>query len=141
VVDIYTQRSLTIPTDRLPAVGGIAERYGHLFNDDCLVGIWRSGLPNSLLWIVDNHKSKSDQPSVAHPSAPTWSWASTTRTTNTTLYTQNSQRPNSEAEVLDVRLEYEIFGARYGSTISGRLTMRGYITPVVWAMPKADASE
>jgi hypothetical protein len=50
LVRVYTSRSLTVPTDRILAISGIAERYGQAFGDQYCAGIWRATLSSALLW-------------------------------------------------------------------------------------------
>jgi hypothetical protein len=50
IVSEYTDRTLSVPTDRLLAISGVAETYAGIFKDDYLAGIWRRQLPAALLW-------------------------------------------------------------------------------------------
>ncbi|RSM00832.1 hypothetical protein CEP52_008903 [Fusarium oligoseptatum] len=58
LVDEFSNRSLTFPEDRLPAIGGIAERLGLQSKNQYLAGIWQSHLPGGLLWIVDTYAKR-----------------------------------------------------------------------------------
>ena len=137
-INIITEKALTLPSDRLPAISGIAEQYGRLLKDDYLAGIWRSSLPRGLLWIADSWKSKHDNLIPLNPNAPSWSWASINKATNSNLYTIGESRSVIEAEVVDVEIKHQTQGARYGPTESGRLTLRSFLTPMNWKMPAAD---
>jgi hypothetical protein len=53
IVGVYTHRKLTLKADRLPALSGIAARFGAL-QDEYKAGFWESVLPFELLWKVDN---------------------------------------------------------------------------------------
>lgn len=70
----YTGRYLTFPTDKLPAIAGIAAMYGTIFGADCeyLAGLWETFLKSELLW--SPKRSDISRPLV--PRAPSWSWAS-----------------------------------------------------------------
>lgn len=71
IVTQYSAADLTISTDRLPALSGIAERQSAITGDDYLAGMWRKDLELQLLW--SPFKAKSQRPDWRSPS---WSWAS-----------------------------------------------------------------
>lgn len=79
VVD-YSKRELTVETDKLPAISGLAQRYLHnkqRSDDVYLAGFWRSSLQNDLCWYVlrytTNQSSNPRRPIKYR--APSWSWA------------------------------------------------------------------
>jgi hypothetical protein len=82
----YTQCGLTKGDDKLVALFGIVDRVEQLTGDQCLAGLWRSQMPQCLLWLVNWDQAKPDgQTSVPQPHAqrrpegwraPSWSWAS-----------------------------------------------------------------
>jgi len=72
----FNDRRLTQPSDKLPAISGLASWFLGGRADDYLAGLLRSHLHTGLAWWVrpapDNH------PIAAPPyRAPSWSWAST----------------------------------------------------------------
>jgi len=72
VVEEYSRLLLTIPTDRLPALSGLAKRFAEANGDTYLAGLWASTVITDLLWHVSSVPT-------ARPDkfqAPTWSWAS-----------------------------------------------------------------
>ncbi|OHE94491.1 hypothetical protein CORC01_10211 [Colletotrichum orchidophilum] len=80
IVEDYTQRSLSIPGDRLLAISGVAQTLGTLVNpsDDIdaspyAAGLWRTPLlPLQLLWKPKNPIAPQLSSSYI---APSWSWA------------------------------------------------------------------
>lgn len=73
----YSVRRLTISTDRLPALSGIATEFSKILNDSYVFGLWKSDLHLGLLW--RQTRPTPTPPSVSSPTAPgipTWSWAS-----------------------------------------------------------------
>ncbi|KAH7409439.1 heterokaryon incompatibility protein-domain-containing protein [Cadophora sp. MPI-SDFR-AT-0126] len=50
LVEVYTHRHLTVSTDRILAISGIAERYGSAFGGQYCAGIWQSSFPRALFW-------------------------------------------------------------------------------------------
>ncbi|KAM3081916.1 hypothetical protein ACMFMG_004379 [Clarireedia jacksonii] len=50
----YSRRKLTVKTDKMVAISGIAKEFGLLLNDQYVAGLWESSLPHSLLWRHEN---------------------------------------------------------------------------------------
>jgi hypothetical protein len=73
VVGNFTSRSLTYNEDRLPAIAGIAQRFGMIANDSYHAGLWRRDIIHGLLWRIADYVST---PVIRSASAPSWSWAS-----------------------------------------------------------------
>jgi hypothetical protein len=91
-----------------------------------------------LLWVTDFSKTETTAKNLVsrNSSAPTWSWASTTTPIDFHLYGDAcGTYRDSKAAILDINLEHQTEGAWYGSTISGHLFIRGFVTPVDWIMP------
>jgi hypothetical protein len=79
IVKEYSARMLSVPSDKLPALAGIAESMRRMRKDEYLAGLWSSTLASDLCWVrswVDpqepTRKSKS-QDSMWR--APSWTWA------------------------------------------------------------------
>jgi hypothetical protein len=76
IVEHYTKRQLTNPTDKLTAISGLAQVAidSHGFRGgEYLAGLWRGGLVKGLLW----HVRGPPQPCrYTQYQAPSWSWAS-----------------------------------------------------------------
>ena len=74
IVQAYTERSLSVPTDKLPALAGLATAFKNQFSypaDDYVAGLWKSMLPQCLMWLVSNPGKRPQS-----WRAPSWSWAS-----------------------------------------------------------------
>ncbi|CAJ2503527.1 Uu.00g109210.m01.CDS01 [Anthostomella pinea] len=69
VVEHYSVRQLTVATDLLPALSGLARRLASPELGTYLAGVWSSQLPDALLWYTFG-----DERSGAYR-APSWSWA------------------------------------------------------------------
>lgn len=72
IVGTYSQRDMTHPEDKLPAISAVAAEFSKLSKDAYLAGLWRSNLARDLLWTTSD-------PTTHRPDtwrAPTWSWAS-----------------------------------------------------------------
>ncbi|KAF5578859.1 heterokaryon incompatibility protein [Fusarium pseudocircinatum] len=79
VVCLYSQRKLTMKTDKLPAIAGIAEYFSNIAADASidnryLAGLWQNNIISGLCWQIDLRKGS--QRRGGQYRAPTWSWAS-----------------------------------------------------------------
>ncbi|KAE9380959.1 HET-domain-containing protein, partial [Stipitochalara longipes BDJ] len=73
VVQQYSGLNTSHPSDKLPALSGIAEQFQAKLQCGYLAGLWRNHLLRGLSWIVaDGNKACRRLPYRA----PTWSWAS-----------------------------------------------------------------
>ncbi|KAI0325395.1 HET-domain-containing protein [Cubamyces sp. BRFM 1775] len=73
IVEDYTRRKLSNPSDRLVAISALAEMFAPTLGPDYLAGLWRRTLLTDLFWSCDSPCSL--EPTVYH--GPSWSWAST----------------------------------------------------------------
>lgn len=77
LVQLYTRRYLTVPTDTLIAISGMARDFwpGTLRKHDA--GLLYNDIPGSLAWYVDDREFiRFRVPNSGHSLAPSWSWAS-----------------------------------------------------------------
>ncbi|KAI0011591.1 HET-domain-containing protein [Xylariaceae sp. FL0662B] len=72
LVMIYTGLRLTIASDRLPALSGVAKSFGEKRKSLYLAGLFEDSLLDDLLWV--NFSGK--KPRLSEWRAPSWSWAS-----------------------------------------------------------------
>jgi len=74
----YSQRALTLGTDRLPGISGIAREIALPAMGRYLAGLWEFQLPQALTWAttVGVHERPVLLPRPSQYTAPTWSWAS-----------------------------------------------------------------
>ncbi|KAK1829280.1 heterokaryon incompatibility protein-domain-containing protein [Podospora conica] len=113
IVEAYSQRVLTKPSDRLPAIAGVAARYSaSTYNKEppgrYLCGLWERDFLSLLGWSVVE-ESCVPRPQLSEP-MPTWSWAATLGE----VEFQGTSGSN-EVEVVDVRVEY------HGESFVGRV--------------------
>lgn len=73
LASLYTHRTLTFPTDRLPAISVLAAHFGSGLKDEYKAGLWKSQLTKEFLWKLDGPKLLKEAP--ASYQAPSWSWA------------------------------------------------------------------
>ncbi|KAF4467700.1 HET-domain-containing [Fusarium albosuccineum] len=88
IVEAFTFRDLTNPTDRLPAIAGIAKMMAERFEQKAslaqakyLSGIWMAEIESQLAWFVKPPAMRFKplaRESFRQSRVPTWSWASVT---------------------------------------------------------------
>ncbi|KAK6819491.1 HET-domain-containing protein [Apiospora arundinis] len=79
LIESYSDRDLTVTTDTLPAVQGIASVLGSSLATSYVSGLWTEDLVRGLLWYVagndDRSVSSQSADSNVAPKVPSWSWA------------------------------------------------------------------
>lgn len=126
VVCEYTLLEMSMPRDRLPAIGAIAEQFQRVrVGETYLAGLWSGSLLDDLLWIsspqLESPKSKE---SLERPfSLPTWSWASLH---SSITYLLEGWVTVPKAEVLEARCSY-VGDRAFGVLQSSKLILRGRI--------------
>jgi hypothetical protein len=133
LVTNYAKRALTKETYILPALAGLARKFGRRSNlGRYVAGIWTGDLPDSLLWVRD----KGRVPASKYL-APSWSWAP--------MLTGNLQYPGclmrsfnegqhksiihqSKIKILDITCDHSNSdGDLFGAVIGGHLTVSGFL--------------
>jgi Heterokaryon incompatibility protein (HET) len=82
IVDLYTMCDLTQASDKLIALSGIASDFHNTRlrpDDEYLAGLWKSQMPNALLWQAAARTRHGTTLTLSRPinyRAPSWSWAS-----------------------------------------------------------------
>ncbi|KAI0323846.1 HET-domain-containing protein [Cubamyces sp. BRFM 1775] len=79
IVEDYSCRKLSDPSDKLTAISALAEMFAPILGPEYAAGLWRRTLLEDLLWEPQSSDSGSSRPRSSHPSgyrAPSWSWAS-----------------------------------------------------------------
>jgi hypothetical protein len=140
-----SSRQLTVATDRLPSLAGIAQRFAEAMKvkgDEYLCGLWKRDLPRLLMW--ECHP----RPDVVRPTqyiAPSWSWASV----NALVQFHSRER---YPFALFERQVHESFGfvgceiqlvderSPFGAVLSGSLKLKGILKSVEWDRSKLQDS-
>lgn len=135
VVCEYSVLAITMPRDRLPAVGAIAEQFHRVrVGEVYLAGLWSGSLLDDLLWRsahraldVVSHKSKENLERL--PSLPTWSWASL----KCSIIYPSDGITVHKAEVLEANCSYMGDNA-FGVLRSSKLVLRGRVlhSQLIW---------
>lgn len=75
LIQAYSQRNITKQSDRLTAVGAVAEKVSTYIRSEYYAGLWGSDLPKQLLWEVPQPANYL-RPWPFENAHPSWSWAS-----------------------------------------------------------------
>jgi hypothetical protein len=129
IVRAYSETLITVPSDKLIALSGIAKRMKLSLNGDAYVaGMWRTHLESALLWHVRKHEKIDGSPSCrpATYRAPTWSWASVDGVVNT-ANVRNDE--NWAIKVEDYHLDYATEDTT-GVVTGGWLDLQGALKPL-----------
>jgi hypothetical protein len=73
----YSDRAITYPLDKLPALSGLAKKFQELTGDVYLAGIWKEDLVRGLCWQTQSLSYDSSRETDEEEyRSPSWSWAS-----------------------------------------------------------------
>lgn len=121
----YTQRQVTDPQDRLPAVAALAEKFSQIISCRYVAGHWESVLPSDLFWQAHRISGPPPSRNLTHP-FPSWSWASM----DAEIEWESPLTSVVTLDVLSVVVELENISLQFGRVASSRLDVSGYIAPV-----------
>lgn len=76
LVTNYSRRRLTVPSDRLPAISGIAQYFAEAYQDEYYAGLWKRQFVEFLTWRRSSRLPTENFSRPASYQAPSWSWAS-----------------------------------------------------------------
>ena len=136
MVYAYTLRSLTVNTDRILAISGVAEVLGRSIEGGYWAGLWESDLPLGLMWKstpADVEYSKTNSGTLrSRPEeyqGPSWSWVSINSIANYAQY--STSEVTFSLQILGCDFELVDARAVYGSVKTAQLHVRGRIRPGV----------
>jgi hypothetical protein len=124
-VHAYSVRDLTVESDKLPAIAGLASVFAQATGDEYLAGLWHGQLLRELLW--------STKPSlqVLRPKerrAPSWSWASIDNDITYKHLPPATARP--VATVVSCSVTPVNSSDKFGCNASGELVIEGPLIKV-----------
>ena len=132
LVGTYCARKLTITSDKLPALAGLAAQTHAIIGDDYLAGIWRSDLNRGLLWFYNPARLANGQlPIPEKLSTPSWSWAKLHGPVGHIGHHERPITTSVDVEYVDHAI-VPVGRNPYGEVKSGRLTLRGSIHHSTW---------
>ncbi|KAI1279987.1 heterokaryon incompatibility protein-domain-containing protein [Xylaria sp. FL0933] len=123
ICQTFTERALTISSDRALAISGIAQIYAELSGDQYIAGLWKSCLHSGLLWKIEHSRlTPKEIPRPPSYQGPSWSWLSVNGSVN---FGQVRRPSECVAEILSCDTEPANGTAPYGLIRegSGRLVL------------------
>lgn len=144
IVSEYTQREMSIETDRLAAISGLAAAMARTKTkgyqtEDYFFGLWRQDIVRNLLWYAvygdgdpfDDFKPRSSR-RLEELYAPSWSWASITG--QVAYYDEVSQEDRSETmlvpKIHTLDMIYTLQSENPYGPGMGMLVLAGELIPV-----------
>ncbi|KAI0334691.1 HET-domain-containing protein [Cubamyces sp. BRFM 1775] len=126
VVQDYTHRGLSEPSDKLVACAGLAEEFARFLQSEYLAGLWRDSLFDDLLWV----RSSREPLRLPRPlyRAPTWSWASVDGEV-TWLEGDPSDGLEVLANVVGCTVTLQHKTLPFGQVVDGSLVLRAKLYP------------
>ncbi|KAI0323731.1 HET-domain-containing protein [Cubamyces sp. BRFM 1775] len=125
IVEDYTRRKLTNPSDKLIAISGLAEMFAPTLGQDYLAGLWRNTLLTDLSWSCDSPQSLS----LTEYRGPSWSWA----------YIDNSVSLEDDwgtgvpfAEMMGCTVTLQNETLHFGPVTGASLILRSSLLPCKW---------
>ncbi|KAK1987613.1 heterokaryon incompatibility protein-domain-containing protein [Colletotrichum cereale] len=132
LIEKYTTCGLTVLSDRMIAIAGLATAYHQGFpGDEYIAGMWRSQLPQSLCWVAGPDEMVPMKYRTTQYRAPSWSWVSV----EGGVYFQHTRhgidgvRPISVCDLLGVDLS-RIAPFPYTELAGGCLQLRAPVAEV-----------
>jgi hypothetical protein len=118
----YGLRRLTKPTDKLPAISGLAKLFKSRFDAQYIAGLWSDALIEGLAWQGIGHRAPASATSYTGPS---WSWASYAGIAATGLGGDWIDVAKVEDWNVELQNEGNVFGEVKNATISVRGPVAG----------------
>ncbi|KAI1821979.1 heterokaryon incompatibility protein-domain-containing protein [Xylaria intraflava] len=151
ILSSYTQRLLTVPTDRILGMSGVAEVFlahmqneGQDQNEEYLAGLWRSSLPALLCWhAVAAGKTQTPKgqgggeeprdvlpPSPKIYQGPSWSWTGVN--CDISFILGRACEGDCRAVLLDTDIRLANAGAGCGAVTHAILKLKGRMRRSFW---------
>ncbi|KAH6843243.1 heterokaryon incompatibility protein-domain-containing protein [Chaetomium sp. MPI-CAGE-AT-0009] len=152
LVEEFTSKGLTYPTDRLSALSGLAALTHQNLTSSAaryLAGLWSTDMEYSLLWISDHAAAAGSETRVGRmpvtPFAPSWSWASVVGPVQY-IHRHLDQFTSRRSGMDEIKPVFQVVGATaepltsnlYGPVKDGFVTVRGQLLPVVFDLLGGD---
>ncbi|KAI8627666.1 heterokaryon incompatibility protein-domain-containing protein [Xylariaceae sp. FL1651] len=163
VLSEYTPRLLSVSTDRILGISGVAQIFGlHLQNEgkdkseEYLAGLWRSSLPSSLCWHAvvaegDQRVKQQKKPEAGNgngtrkgteryalsPRPDIYqgpSWSWASINCHVLFVFSRACERDCRVVLADVNIKLANENAPYGSVIHGILTLKGRLKQALWNM-------
>lgn len=124
VVQDFSKRVLTKPTDRLPAISGVASEFSLELQEPYLAGHWLKSIPGSLMWYRKPTTGRRERPATYR--APSWSWASVDGEVR--FYYTNTH--NDSLGIIKRHEIYQSGSNHFGEVKSGWIELSAPLVPI-----------
>ncbi|KAF2838075.1 HET-domain-containing protein [Patellaria atrata CBS 101060] len=126
IVGHYCARNITVASDVLPALSGLADDFSRLTGDAYYAGLWKSDIIRGLNWNRNptSRKKHERRKTLEEYIAPSWSWASITGRSVTFGGRSEKHYIICSAGVVDIKTEPSTEDP-YGKLKSGFIILRG----------------
>lgn len=118
LVGAYGKRELSKPTDKMPAISGLARLFHRRLGGDYVAGLWSKAMIEGLAWQGLGHRAPASRDQYIGPS---WSWTGYAGTGATRL----SPEWVDVAEVLDWHVDLKHEANPFGEVKDAWLRIRG----------------
>jgi hypothetical protein len=131
IVTEYTRLSMTLTSDRLPAILGLAQEVQSRRGGRYIAGLWEYSLISDLAWIVwERIRGLKPRPPKSVTLAPSWSWASLNATLCGYFGTiSNKGGPECPSQLLKIQYTNPTNFPNDPKAL-GCITLRGKLAPV-----------
>ncbi|KAI0633201.1 heterokaryon incompatibility protein-domain-containing protein [Trametes polyzona] len=134
VLEEYTPRTVSFPSDKLVALAGIAEDFQRILGSGYLAGLWHHPqLTRDLLWTRAVFPSRCNRSDFQRPldyRAPSWSWAaSNVPITFDSRFEADEYRP--AAEVIQCQTKLVDEALPFGEVTGGCLVLAAPMIPCI----------
>ena len=134
IIEEYSARELKFPEDRLPALSGLANKFGAETGYTYIAGGWKETLLYDLVWQRDLGPVLGSSTWIA----PSWSWASSSGAVNFRLARHSYPGSRIEHTRL-VDLDYKSAGnSPYSRALACSLTVYGHTVAALFRRPSHD---
>ena len=154
IIENYSRRNITIPSDRLPALAGIVSELEKCWSDKCVAGLWMNCFHGLLFWRASGGSRRrctasnyttcecNSVPRLRPKTlAPTWSWLSCEGSIDFLNIANISWIPECEIVSVEPLLQNAPLGPRSGGqilvrafTINGPLNRAMDLVPFQWVL-------
>ncbi|GAP85733.2 putative HET-domain-containing protein [Rosellinia necatrix] len=135
VISNYTERFVTVSSDKLVALAGISELFHGIWDTPYRAGLWEDTLFEDLFW----HKRPSNGALLPRPKkyrAPSWSWASIDGAVEAALVRWSPSHGSSRCEIVESHVELDDSRLPFGGVVSGTLVIRAPMVKATWTPHK-----
>ncbi|TGO07918.1 hypothetical protein BTUL_0237g00150 [Botrytis tulipae] len=131
IVELYMKSNLTFETDRLVAIGGMANAAAQHIGGKYLAGVWEEDLLPGILWSARNYPSNLSKFTQAllekyEFTAPSWSWASFNAAIEFPPKNRRIEAIDQFLEILETHVDLAIDNP-FGKACGGYIKLKGDI--------------